>query len=180
MTNNLAVITAVGTDRIGIVDDFTSFIEGKQANILESRMAVLGGEFAVIMLVSGEKRAISGLMGDVEELESKSGLRIEIKPTVPQKKDENSIPYLLECVSLDSPGLVHSVTRFIRQEGINIENLETETSHAPWTGAPLFKMRAHVFVPTSLPVQQIRNGLLELEQEKDLDISFRAITGQEL
>ena len=139
MDKHLAVITAVGSDRIGIVDDFTSFIEDKKANIQESRMAVLGGEFAVIMLVSGQKRAISGLIGSVEELEKKSGLRIEIKPTIPQDKDENSIPYLLECVSLDSPGLVHSVTRFIRQEGINIEDLETETTHAPWTGAPPFQ-----------------------------------------
>ena len=178
MDKHLAVITAVGSDRIGIVDDFTSFIEDKKANIQESRMAVLGGEFAVIMLVSGQKRAISGLIGSVEELEKKSGLRIEIKPTIPQDKDENSIPYLLECVSLDSPGLVHSVTRFIRQEGINIEDLETETTHAPWTGAPLFKMKAHVFVPMSLSVQKIKAGLTRLEQEKDLDITFRAITGQ--
>lgn len=179
MNNHLAVMTAVGADRIGIVDDFTSFIEKKDGNILESRMAVLGGEFAVIMLVSGEKRAISGLIGSVEELEKISGLRIEIKPTTPQAVDRNSVPYFLECVSLDSPGLVHSVTRFIREEGINIENLETETSHAPWTGAPLFRMRAHVIVPMSVSVQKIRSGLLELEQEKDLDITFRAITGQE-
>ena len=55
-------------------------------------MAVLGGEFAVIMLVSGEKRSISGLIGSLEELEKESGLRIEIKPTIPQNKDENSIP----------------------------------------------------------------------------------------
>ncbi|OQY32602.1 MAG: hypothetical protein B6241_10550 [Spirochaetaceae bacterium 4572_59] len=61
MKNNLAVITAVGSDRIGIVDDITSFIEKKNAHILESRMAVLGGDSAVIMLVSGEKRAITGL-----------------------------------------------------------------------------------------------------------------------
>lgn len=178
MKNNLAVITAVGSDRIGIVDDFTSFIEEKQANILESRMAVLGGEFAVIMLVSGEKRALSGLIASVEELESRSGLRIEIKPTSPHAPDAQSIPYRLECVSLDSPGLVHSVTRFIRQEGINIEDLQTESSHAPWTGAPLFRMTAQLTVPLSVPVQEIRRGLARLEQEKDLDISFRAITGQ--
>ena len=178
MKNNLAVVTGVGEDRIGIVDDFTSFIESKKGNILESRMAVLGGEFAVIMLISGEKRAISGLISDIEELERISGLRIEIKPTVSQDQDQNSIPYFLECVSLDSPGLVHSVTRFIREQGINIENLETETSHAPWTGAPLFKMRADLIVPMTVSVQEVRKGLNSLEQEKDLDITFRAITGQ--
>jgi len=177
MNNNLAVITAVGTDRIGIVDDLTSIIETKNANIVESRMAVLGGEFAVIMLVSGEKRAVSGLISDLEEMEEQTGLRFEIKPTSAPEKDVNGIPYFMEVVSLDNPGIVHTVTRFIRQEGINIEDLETETTHAPWTGAPLFRMRAHLIVPVSISIQTVRDGLVRLEHEKDLDITFRAVTG---
>ena len=44
--------------------------------------------------------------------------------------DSNGIPYTLKCVSLDGPGIIHTVTRFIRTAGINIENLETETAHA--------------------------------------------------
>lgn len=179
MNNNLAVLTAVGQDRIGIVDDLSSAIEARKGNILESRMSVLGGEFAVIMLLSGEKRTISSIMGDLDQLEASTNLRIEIKPTNKAEKDKNGIPYTLSCVSLDSPGIIHSVTRFIRSEGINIENLETETSHAPWTGAPLFKMKAHVIVPLSVSVQDIRSGLNQLEHEKDLDISFKAVTGKE-
>jgi len=178
MTKNLAVLTAVGQDRIGIVDDLSSAIEKKQGNILESRMALLGGEFAVIMLISGEKRAISGLISDRSQLETEIGLHIEIKPTTAPEKDTNGIPYTLKCVSLDGPGIIHSVTRFIRSEGINIENLETETAHAPWTGAPLFKMKANVIVPLSVSVKDLRAGLNKLEQEKDLDISFKAVTGK--
>ncbi|MDA3958405.1 ACT domain-containing protein [Oceanispirochaeta sp.] len=178
MNKNLAVLTAVGHDRIGIVDDLTSLIEEKAANILESRMAVLGGEFAVIMLVSGEKRSISGLIGNLDHLEKETGLHIEIKPTNRSDKDTNGIPYILKCISLDGPGIIHSVTRFIRSEGINIENLETETAHAPWTGAPLFKMKANVIVPLSVSVQELRKGLSRLEHEKDLDISFKAVTGK--
>jgi len=178
MVKNLAVLTAVGDDRIGIVDDLTSAIEKKQGNILESRMALLGGEFAVIMLISGEKRAISGLISDKNQLESEIGLHIEIKPTKEPEKDSNGIPYTLKCVSLDGPGIIHTVTRFIRTAGINIENLETETAHAPWTGAPLFKMKANVIVPLSVSVQELRAGLNKLEQEKDLDISFKAVTGK--
>ncbi|MDC7238876.1 MAG: amino acid-binding protein [Spirochaetales bacterium] len=179
MNNNLAVLTAVGPDRIGIVDDLSAEIEKKNGNIRESRMSVLGGEFAIIMLISGEKRAISGLMSDIDGMESKTGLRIEMKPTDRPDHEITGIPYNLTCVSLDGPGLIHSVTRFIRQEGINIENLETETAHAPWTGAPLFRMKASVIVPLNVSVQDIRLGLNRLEQEKDLDISFKAVTGKD-
>jgi glycine cleavage system transcriptional repressor len=178
MNKNLAVLSAVGHDRIGIVDDLTSSIEQSGGNILESRMSVLGGEFAVIMLVSGEKRTISSLIANLEKMEKEIELHIEIKPTNQPVQDLNGIPYTLKCVSLDSPGIIHTVTRFIRTEGINIENLETETAHAPWTGAPLFRMKANVIVPLSVSVQELRNGLNRLEQEKDLDISFKAVTGK--
>ena len=178
MNKNLAVLTAVGKDRIGIVDDLSSAIEDHSGNILESRMSVLGGEFAIIMLVSGEKRALSSIIGDLDAMEESTGLRIEIKPTERPEVDRNGIPYTLSCVSLDSPGIIHTVTRFIRQEGINIENLETETAYAPWTGAPLFKMKAHVIVPMSVSIQSVRDGLKNLEHENDLDISLKAVTGK--
>ena len=50
---NHALLTAFGADRVGIVDDLTSLILEARCNVEESRMSVLGGEFAVILLFSG-------------------------------------------------------------------------------------------------------------------------------
>ena len=50
-----AVITAVGADKVGIMDSLAGAVVGLKANIEETRASILGGEFAVIMLVSGEK-----------------------------------------------------------------------------------------------------------------------------
>ena len=51
MARAYAVLTAIGPDRVGIVDDVSGAVSEGSCNIEESKMAVLGGEFAVIMLV---------------------------------------------------------------------------------------------------------------------------------
>ena len=48
----LIVISALGSDRPGIVESLTGEILAHNGNILDSRMTVLGGEFAVLMLVN--------------------------------------------------------------------------------------------------------------------------------
>jgi len=49
----LIVISALGTDRPGIVEALSRAVLDRKGNILDSRMTVLGGEFAVLMLISG-------------------------------------------------------------------------------------------------------------------------------
>ena len=51
-TRTNVVFTLTGTDRIGLVDDITELLLALDGNVETSRMARLGGEFAVLMLVS--------------------------------------------------------------------------------------------------------------------------------
>ena len=46
------VFTLTGTDRIGIVEGITKLLLDLGGNVETSRMSRLGGEFAVLMLVS--------------------------------------------------------------------------------------------------------------------------------
>ena len=57
-----AVFSAIGADRVGIVDDLSGLVSEGGGNIEESKMAVLGGEFAVMMLVSIEAEALDSLV----------------------------------------------------------------------------------------------------------------------
>ena len=49
----LTVITAVGSDRPGVVHDLTRAVLECGGNIVESRMSALGSEFAMLLLVLG-------------------------------------------------------------------------------------------------------------------------------
>jgi glycine cleavage system transcriptional repressor len=175
MAKAFAVLTAIGADRVGIVDDLSGAISSAGCNIEESKMAVLGGEFAVIMLVSGPPSSLEGLTRTVPGLGEKLALRIESRPTREPRAGESGRPYLLEAVSLDTPGIVHSVTAILRGHGINIEELSTDTAAAPWTGAPMFRLKAHLIIGPSVSIARLKEELSLLQQEHDLDIALKPV-----
>jgi glycine cleavage system transcriptional repressor len=175
MARAFVVLTAVGADRVGIVDDLSGAISAGGCNIEESKMAVLGGEFAVIMLVSGQTAAVDTLSRSLPGLGQKLSLHVECRATHAPRAGEPGRPYLLEAVSLDTPGIVHSVTAILRGHGINIEDLETDTAAAPWTGAPMFRLHAHLVVGLSVSIAQLKEDLARLQREHDLDIKLAPV-----
>ena len=138
-------------------------------------MAVLGGEFAVIMLVSGQPDSVNTLVHALPGLGENLALRIEGRPTREPRAGESGRPYLLEAVSLDTPGIVHAITAILRGHGINIEDLETDTAAAPWTGAPMFRLKAHLVVGPSVSVAGLKEELSLLQEKHDLDITLKPV-----
>lgn len=174
-SSDFAVITAVGSDRVGIVDDVTNAFVDKRCNIEESRMAVLGGEFAMILLVSGKQADLEDLRLRIGEIADSLGLAITVKTTRSPEAASGARPYLLESISLDEPGIVHSITSLLRRFEVNIEDLETETTSAPWTGAPMFVMKSRISVPATVSIVQLREEIDDLAEERDLDIKMEPL-----
>jgi glycine cleavage system transcriptional repressor len=169
-----AILTALGPDRVGIVDDLSALILEAGCNVEESRMAVLGGEFAVILLFSGGQQEVGRLVEALPARAAALGLQASLKETAPPQPALGARPYLLETTSLDTPGIVHAVTAVLRRHQVNILSLETDTSPAPWTGAPMFHMRARLSVlGTTGP---LREELAELETANSLDIRLTPIS----
>ncbi len=55
------IITVTGPDRVGFVEGVTKLIVDNGADVEQSRMAGLGGEFAVLMRVSVEDKDFEAL-----------------------------------------------------------------------------------------------------------------------
>ena len=51
--SNQLVISALGEDKPGIIDELSRCIMGSGCGIADSRMTVLGGDFAILLLVDG-------------------------------------------------------------------------------------------------------------------------------
>jgi len=167
------VITATGLDRPGIVDQITEVLLEYGANVEESRMARLGGEFAVIMLasVSGEKA--SGLQQGLAQLGHKS-LTIATKMTdVAPGRFKGYIPYELFVSGADHEGIIHSVAHFLSEQGINVETLESDVVNAPVSGTALFSMHAMIQVPPTTSLSDLREKLAEIGDSVGVDIEVK-------
>lgn len=176
-SNECLVITASGEDKVGLVDSLSSRIAESGCNIEESRMAVLGGDFALILLVSGAWNALSKLEGQLASLGAQLGLSILHKRTQKQKRMQPMIPYHVEVVAMDHPGIVHSLASFFSRNGINIEELQTETYPAPHSGAPMFSVSLTVGVPSETRISNLRSDFLDYCDDLNLDASFEPVRG---
>src|SRR3954467_3313303 len=80
-TESFLVLSALGPDRPGLVAEITEYLTERGANVEDSRMAVLGGEFGVLILVSGTPHEIELIERERELLAAKTGLDLLVRRT---------------------------------------------------------------------------------------------------
>ncbi len=169
------VLSALGTDRSGIVAEVTEFLDRRGANVEDSRMAVLGGEFALMMLVSGMPAELTAVTADVGGLQESSGLSLFLKPTAApyQHRAAGSVPYVVNAYAMDHEGIVHAIASALSRRGVNIVSLETSTYPAPVSGTPLFRMELRLDVPNEVPVGQLRAELERVANAENVDVELK-------
>ncbi len=164
------IITAIGSDRTGIVSELSSIITTHGGNVEESRMSRLGSDFAIIMLVS--------VSTDWEEslevaLQSINDLTISTKLTQIQEIGDNK-KYKIGLHGADNEGIVKVLSKYLAEKSINVLEMETHISHAPISGTPLFNLNASVSVPNDVEETVIQSDLSQIAQKLGVEIQLNS------
>ena len=172
-----AILTAIGSDRPGLVDEVSRFIFDRGGNIEDSRMVNLRGQFAMMVLVGGGEGVMEKITGDLAQLSTQSQLHAELRPAEASRPaaTAGSMPYRLTGTGIDQAGLVHRVAHLLRELQVNIESLDTRMIAAPYTGAPMFEMELILSVPRTTPLSGLRQKLGGLCDELNIDWQLEAI-----
>ena len=117
------ILTAIGPDQVGLVEKISQFISRHGCNIEDSKMAVFCGEFAVIVLISGDGGSLVKIASDYREMETETGLSFAVKRPSTRKPTEFFLPYKLTVSCMDHPGIVYQVSGVLSTLGINIESM---------------------------------------------------------
>ncbi len=165
------VLTAVGPDRPGLVKRISALIHEAGANLEDSRMAILGGEFALIVLVAGPEAAVVRVEREAPGLEAELGLKLLSKRTRVEGARE-FLPYSIRVSGVDRPGIVRAVSAVFERRGINVASLESKVSYAPDSGTPLFALEAELEVPSQAILSELRRATQALSDEENLDVSL--------
>jgi glycine cleavage system transcriptional repressor len=163
------VISAIGNDRTGVVQDLTKVVLSCGGNIEESRMTTLGSEFAMLLLVSGNWHTLSRLEQGLDKLCESGNLSVSIKETDMKPPEEDRLPYAVDIVALDQQGIVFNLANFFASRDIEIADVATRSYAAAHTGAPMFAVQMAVNVPSSVHVAQLREEFHELCDRLNLD-----------
>lgn len=168
-----AVVTTIGQDRPGLVNDIAKLAHDLRLSIEDSRMTVLGGEFAVLMSVSGGGLALSRLEEKLARFAEANGLAHLFRRTSDREGVEGCLPYNVSVTAMDHPGIVYAVASFFSSRNINIHNLDTVTERAPHTGTPIFSLAMEVEIPPAVRIAELRDAFFYFCDDRDLDAEFR-------
>jgi len=169
------VFTLTGPDRVGIVEEVTGVLLGLDGNVETSRMARLGGAFAILALVALPAERLADLEPAFGHLIAR-GYKVTVSETAPTPAEAGArLPYRIEVTGADHEGIIHEIARIVSQRGINIESVETGTSSAPVSGTPLFSMKAVVAVPRDLAGQDWKAELSEAARQANVDVTVSAV-----
>lgn len=169
---SLLVITALGEDKPGIVDKLSETVAACNCNIIDSRMSVLGGEFAVLLMVAGKWNELTKLEDTLATAGEALGLTIACKRTETSKSSTDLMPYSVEVISIDQPGIVHELARFFSSRNLNIQELNTTQYAAAHSGTPMFAMQLTANIPASQHIAGLRDEFLDFCETLNMDATM--------
>ncbi len=169
------ILTVIGADRPGIVGDLSQWVFENGGNIEESHMALLGGDFAVLMLAAGPPDFAEQLGRNGADFERRTGLHLFIHSSqaAPRTPESPVIRYALSATTLDHPGIVYRLSALLKMRGINVIHAETRNAPAPFTGTPIFHLNMQIDVPATLPIAGLRRELEALCAEQNIDFELK-------
>jgi glycine cleavage system transcriptional repressor len=175
-------LSAIGRDRPGIVADLAELIYECDCNLEDSSMTILGGEFAVLLLLSGQGVDTERLLSAAcKRLEWEKRLTVFFRPLEGEPArygaGERTVPYELQATGVDKAGIVARVARCLADHGINITHMETRSRPEPGSGTAIYTMQIRMDVQDAVGVPALRERLERIADELHIHIDLTAAAG---
>lgn len=175
-------VTIISKDRPGIVADTTEVLFRLGCNIEDSSCTMLGGDFAMILIVSHEKPFLkSNLSDEFRLLQERTGLVVHLRTLhedeISPVKDEGEL-CLISVYGSDQPGIVYMVTKALAESRVNITDLNTRLIGTK--KEPVYVLMLEAILPTGMTVDSTSQMLEYLRTELNVEINVRAITSVSL
>jgi glycine cleavage system transcriptional repressor len=157
------ILSAVGRDRPGIVADLAQLVFDCDANLEDSRMTLLGNEFAAIFLCSGSEEDLQQRLSDgARRLEWENRLTVFL-PAAGMRLER------IEAEGEDRAGIVARICRVLANRSVNIADLRSDTQPSP-SGSSIYRMSLLVEVPESAEASELRKALDEVGREIGVEV----------
>lgn len=165
------IITFIGDDRPGLVEQLSAAIEQCGGNWHESRLAQLEGKFAGLVRVSLPQTGCGALEDAVARL-SAEGLSVTMTPTGEALAPGGARSVRLSVIGPDRPGIVREVSRALAQRQINVVEMDSAVSSAPMSAEMIFSARIEAQIPDSADLAELQENLEEIANNMTLEIDL--------
>jgi glycine cleavage system transcriptional repressor len=174
-------LTIIGRDRPGIVSQVTEALYKLGCNIADSSCSILGGQFAMILIIAHPEFAAKESFGNAFTALEESGLSVFLRTLKPGGEKHAKIEGEICMISVygaDKPGIVYRVTKELGERNVNITDLNTKLIGSD--EQPVYVMMLEATLPEGMEPDEMKTIMDAIKDEMKVDISVRAITPVEL
>ena len=147
----------------------TRRIADSGCNLVDARLATVGRDVSMTALATGSWDAVAKLEAMLGRLDREEGLKLNWYRTAAKVSQSNLLPYIVEVVAADKPGILFQLADFFDRQGITIENLQSTRYRAMQTGAEMFSAQVTIGVPSDMHIAALRDDFLEFCDHLNLD-----------
>ncbi|USD65946.1 ACT domain-containing protein [Vibrio sp. SCSIO 43136] len=164
------VLTAVGSDRPGISNLITHLVTDAGCNIVDSRIAVFGSEFTLIMLLSGNSNALTRVETTLPLFGQQHDLLTMMKRTATHEVADHCYRVEAFVESDDKLGLTETFTQFFAERNIGLSTLSAQTinKNKIATSSDKFQIAIVALVESDCNLMQLEEEFLSLCTESNV------------
>jgi glycine cleavage system regulatory protein len=165
------VLSIIGKDKLGLVDDVAKAIANAQGNWMRSSFCHLAGHFAGFVEIMLPKENHSRLVSDCHAL---SNLQITLLPAN-DIAPLNTKQVCLKVTGNDRKGIVRDVTSALTTFDLNIVELDTKCESAPNWGNLLFSANIVVETPVGFDTSKLTEAIEGIADDLMVDLKNKCI-----
>ncbi|MGK2878305.1 MAG: glycine cleavage system protein R [Solirubrobacterales bacterium] len=169
-------VAVVGRDQPGIAAAVARALFETRANIEDSRMSILGGHFAMMLVVSLEDGVgADGLNAELEKVRSAIGLEHALAQQIEDASSEArpAPTHVLTVYGADHPGIVAAVCDALAARQVNIDDLATRVVGSEQQ--PVYTLICELTLPGSLEPAALSADLDGVAVAQGVEVSLREL-----
>ena len=174
-------LTIIGRDRPGIVSQVTGILYDLGCNIADSSCSILGGQFAMILILAHPDYIDRDSFGDAFLPLEESGLSVFLRVLKPGGEIRPEIEgdfCMISVYGSDKPGIVYRVAKVLGDNQVNITDLNTKLIGSD--KSPVYVLILEATLPENITDEDVDQWMSPLRKELQIDITVRTIPTAEL
>ncbi|MCB1601613.1 MAG: ACT domain-containing protein [Lysobacterales bacterium] len=174
---NHLLISAIAPNTVALLTFIGKRVLDAGCNLLEARVALLGQEVSVLLLASGSWDAIAKCESALGKVQRDDQMVLTMRRTSSRELTGSSLPYTVEVIAADRPGILYQLAEFFSRRGITVEALSSSRYRAAQTGAEMFSAQISIGIPAAAHISSLREDFLEFCDTLNLDAILEPIKG---
>lgn len=161
------LITSIGHSDNNLINELAKIAGIHDCLIDYSHLCTLGTDNSVTLQVTGNWSSIGKVESALPILAKRLNIEIIYKRNHLEKINRYHLPYLIEIIAVDQPGIIFEIVEFFNSLEVHVERMESSSKTHQQT--PILRVSMEIDIPAENNIADVREQFLIFCDELNLD-----------